>query len=181
VRKDLGRELDAPRGRDRALAEQTQDRIVVGGLTMGMTNSWFFAAERSMDGPPMSMLSSASSRLTPGWATVIWNVYRFTATRSIGAIPSASSDARWAGRSRRASSPPWISGCSVLSRPSSTSGKPVTSSTPITGTPAARNAAAVPPVETMSQPSAERPCAKPTMPRLSLTEISARGMPSLSP
>ena len=38
--------------------------------------------------------------------------------------------ARWrvmcSGRSRRASSAPWIAGCSVFTRPSSISGKPVT-------------------------------------------------------
>ena len=57
------------------------------------------------------------------------------------------------GRLRRASSAPWMAGCSVLTRPSSSSGKPVTFSTSSTGTLAARSAAAVPPVEMISQPS----------------------------
>ena len=46
----------------------------------------------------------------------------------------------------------------------------------MTGTPASRSAAAVPPVEMISQPSSTRPWAKATIPRLSLTEIRARGM-----
>ena len=57
-------------------------------------------------------------------------------------------------RSRRASSAPWTAGCSVLTRPSSSSGKPVTSSTSDDGhARPRRSAAAVPPVETISQPS----------------------------
>ena len=91
-------------------------------------------------------------------------------------MPCSCSAAMCSGRSRRASRAPWMAGCSVLTRPSSSSGKPVTSSTVVTGTPAARSAAAVPPVEMISQPSWARPWAKATMPRLSLTEISARGM-----
>ena len=35
-----------------------------------VTNFMFFAAERIMVGPPMSMFSIASSRETPGRATV---------------------------------------------------------------------------------------------------------------
>src|SRR3954470_8400278 len=69
-----------------------------------------------------------------------------------------------------------MAGCSVFTRPSSSSGKPVTSSTVVTVMPAARSAAGVPPVETTSQPNSTSPCAKATIPRLSLTEISARGM-----
>ena len=41
--------------------------------------------------------------------------------------------------------PPWIFGCSVLTRPPSISGLPVSSSTSVTSSPAARSAAAVPP------------------------------------
>jgi hypothetical protein len=40
---------------------------------MTVTLSWFFAAERSIDGPPMSMFSIASSKVTPGFATVCAN------------------------------------------------------------------------------------------------------------
>ena len=39
---------------------------------MTMTWVWFFAAERSIEGPPMSMFSTASSKATPGSATVCW-------------------------------------------------------------------------------------------------------------
>src|SRR5690349_8694494 len=81
-----------------------------------------------------------------------------------------------AGMSRRPSSAPCTAGCRVLTRPSSSSGKPVTSSTVVTAMPAVRSAVAVPPVEMISHPSWVSPCAKATMPRLSLTEISARGM-----
>ena len=43
-----------------------------------------FAALRSMDGPPMSMFSMASSNVTSCLATVSSNGYRFTTTRSMG-------------------------------------------------------------------------------------------------
>ncbi len=55
--------------------------------------------------------------------------------------------------SRRASRPPWTRGCSVLTRPSIISGKPVRSSIGRTGTPASASALAVPPVETISTPN----------------------------
>ena len=61
------------------------------------------------------------------------------------------------GRSRRASSPPCTAGCSVFTRPSSISGKPVTSATSRTARPASRSARAVPPVESSSQPRVARP------------------------
>ena len=44
-------------------------------------------------------------------------------------MPCAPSAARCAGTSRRARMPPWTFGCSVFTRPSSISGKPVTSAT----------------------------------------------------
>ena len=44
--------------------------------------------------------------------------------------------------------PPCTVGCSVLTRPSIISGKPVTSETLTTGSPASARALAVPPVET---------------------------------
>src|SRR5437879_9629387 len=70
--------------------------------------------------------------------------------------------------------PPWIFGWSVLTRPSSISGKPVTSATSRTGTPASRKSLAVPPVETISIPSAPRARANSTTPVLSWTETRAR-------
>src|SRR5262245_59832097 len=48
--------------------------------------------------------------------------------------------------------PPWIFGCSVLTRPSIISGKPVTSLTLTTLRPASARAFAVPPVDTSSKP-----------------------------
>ena len=40
---------------------------------MTVTLSWFFAALRSIEGPPMSMFSIASCKLTSGFATVASN------------------------------------------------------------------------------------------------------------
>ena len=57
----------------------------------------------------------------------------------------------WAS-SRIASNPPCTFGCSVFTRPSIISGKPVNSDTSRTGRPASAIALAVPPVETSSMP-----------------------------
>jgi hypothetical protein len=62
--------------------------------------------------------------------------YRLTTSRSMVPMPCAASAAMCAGRSRRASRPPWMRGCRVFTRPSSISGKPVTSATSVTGRPA---------------------------------------------
>ena len=60
----------------------------------------------------------------------------------------------WRGPPR---SPPWTAGCSVFTRPSIISGKPVRSVTSRTGRPASASALRVPPVETSSTPrSCER-------------------------
>src|SRR5580765_6056764 len=72
--------------------------------------------------------------------------------------------------------PPWIFGCSVLTRPSIISGKPVTVDTLVTASPASLRARAVPPVETRSKPRAARPRPKPTKPLLSETLNKALGM-----
>src|SRR3990167_7657860 len=82
--------------------------------------------------------------------------------------------------SRRASNPAWIRGWRVLTRPSIISGNPVISATSLTGRFALRSVAAVPPVEMISHPRSIRPRAKPTIPRLSLTDIKARGIGPLS-
>ena len=58
----------------------------------------------------------------------------------------------WAGLLRMASKPPWTAGWSVLTRPSIISGKPVTSDTSVTLSPAAISASRVPPVEMISMP-----------------------------
>src|SRR5262249_2691830 len=92
----------------------------------------------------------------------------------MGSIPCSRIAATCAGTSRRPRSPPWIFGWSVFTRPSSISGKPVWSLTWRTGTPASARSFAVPPVERISTPSAGRPRANSTTPRLSLTLTSAR-------
>src|SRR3990167_5680971 len=70
-------------------------------------------------------------------------------------------------------------GCSVLTRPSSISGKPVCSATSVTGSPASASSFAVPPVDSSLTPSACRPRANSSTPVLSETEISAVVMVSL--
>src|SRR5262249_31751134 len=82
--------------------------------------------------------------------------------------------ATWPGSARRASRPPWIFGWSVLTRPSSISGKPVCVATSITRTPSFSRSCAVPPVERISTPRAARPRANSTIPALSETLMSAR-------
>src|SRR5438067_4583701 len=77
------------------------------------------------------------------------------------------------GTSRRASRRPCTFGCSVFTRPSSISGKPVTSATSVTGSAWSARSLAVPPVEISLMPSACRACASSTMPVLSETEMSA--------
>ena len=57
-------------------------------------------------------------------------------------------------------------GWSVLTRPSSISGDPVTAATSVTGSPASRRARAVPPVETSSKPRATSPRPSVDQPRL---------------
>src|SRR3954464_3381875 len=94
----------------------------------------------------------------------------------MGAMSWSASAFMCSGRSRRASSPPCTVGCKVFTRPSSISGKCVTSLTSRTLTPAERRAFAVPPVESRSQPRSVRALAKSTRPVLSDTERSAVGI-----
>src|SRR5512139_2809797 len=89
-------------------------------------------------------------------------------------MPCISMVATCSGRSRRARMPPCTLGCSVLTRPSSISGKPVYSLTSITARPASRSALAVPPVESSSTPALASVRAKSTRPVLSDTESRAR-------
>src|SRR5204863_9452978 len=67
-------------------------------------------------------------------------------------------------------------GCSVLTRPSIISGKPVTADTLVTGSPAPLNARAVPPVDTSSKPRAARPRPRSIRPLLSDTLNKALGI-----
>src|SRR5450755_1973642 len=88
-------------------------------------------------------------------------------------MPWRSSAAMCSGRSRRARRPPWTVGCSVLTRPSSISGKPVCAATSVTARPAPARSFAVPPVESKAMPSAASSRASSTTPVLSETDISA--------
>src|SRR3989338_2507261 len=88
-------------------------------------------------------------------------------------MPWVFSAAMCSGRSRRASRPPCTIGCRVLTRPSSISGKPVSSATSVTGSFSSASSLAVPPVEISLMPRACSARAKSTMPVLSETEIRA--------
>src|SRR5947209_8806670 len=89
-------------------------------------------------------------------------------------MPCAYIAAWCSGLSRMASRPPWTFGCSVFTRPSIISGKPVRSEISRTLAPSARSFAAVPPVETISTPCVASPAASSSRPLLSDSEISAR-------
>ena len=65
-------------------------------------------------------------------------------------------------------------GCMVLTRPSSISGKPVTSSTSVTGMPESLSNFAVPPVEMSCTPRSVSPLANDSTPLLLNTEMRAR-------
>ena len=133
---------------------------------MTATRAWFFAAARTMAGPPMSICSTHSSAAAPP-ATVASNGYRLDTSSSNVAMPSSASCSACPGRPVSASSPAWTPGCKVFTRPSRHSGNPVTSSTPVTGTPAAAMAAAVLPVLTIWTPAAARTPASSASPVLS--------------
>ena len=137
-------------------------------------NAWFLAAARIIVGPPMSMFSMTSASLTPRRAAVRSNGYRFTQTRSTYSMSCSAAARTWPGSLRTASRPAYSRGCSVLTRPSMISGKPVKSSTLRTPRPASRSSVAVPPVDTTSIPSSAKPRPNSTMPRLSETDRSAR-------
>src|SRR5690554_3386844 len=88
-------------------------------------------------------------------------------------MPCSSSWRRCSSSSRRASRPPWILGWSVLTRPSRISGKPVSSATPCTGSPASAKIRWVPPVEIRVNPCSTKPRANSTRPVLSETLSNA--------
>eukprot|EP01136_Pigoraptor_vietnamica_P010839 Opistho-1_new@48974 len=94
-------------------------------------------------------------------------------SRSMVWMPCLANAAMCSGRSRRASRPPCTMGCSVFTRPSSISGKPVSSAASVTGRPWSASSLAVPPVEMSLMPRPCRACANSTMPVLSETEMSA--------
>ncbi len=103
------------------------------GSTTTAANALFLAAARIIVGPPMSMFSTISSAVASPRATVCSNGYRFTHTRSTGSIECSAAARRCSSLSRTASNPAYRRGCSVLTRPSIISGKPVKSSTARTG------------------------------------------------
>src|SRR5690606_1206799 len=90
----------------------------------------------------------------------------------MGSIPCR--DMTASSMPRRPSRPPCTTGCSVLTRPSMISGKPVRSDTSTAAMPACASSRRVPPVERISMPSADNARAKGTRPRLSETLSSAR-------
>src|SRR5258708_31495402 len=157
-----------------ALSISRATRPKSAGSVTTVTLSKFFAADRSIVGPPMSMFSISSSAVSPAFAAVASNGYRFTTTRSIGAIPCSAACFWSSVCPRRKSSPPCTFGCSVFTRPPSISGQPVKSETSRTAIPASRSSLAVPPVERISILSAARRFANSTIPVFSNTLISAR-------
>src|SRR4249919_4183177 len=142
------------------------------GSVATATRAKFFAAERSIAGPPMSMFSTISSIVLPGFTDTFSNGYRFSTSRSIGAMPCCAITA--SSVPLRPSRPPCTSGCSVLTRPSIISGNCVSSLTSRTARPASRSAFAVPPVETSSTPCAASARARSVRPVLSETDNRAR-------
>src|SRR5512135_3050013 len=92
---------------------------------------------------------------------------------SMGRMPCSFICFTWPGSFRLPSMPPCTFGCSVFTRPSSISGKPVNSETSMTLTFASRSALAVPPVESISTPILRSFFANCTTPALSETEIRA--------
>src|SRR3989304_2699150 len=80
------------------------------------------------------------------------------------------------GSERRARMAPWMAGCRVFTRPSSISGRPGTSATSVTVSPALRRCSAVFPVEISSAPCSRSPLANSASPVLSETVKRARRM-----
>src|SRR6185369_3206910 len=99
----------------------------------------------------------------------------------MGAMRAFSMAAMCSRSSRRARMPPWIFGCSVFTRPSSISGKPVCAETSVTGTRSFSRSFAVPPVERIWMPRAASALQSSTTPDLSETLTSARWTFTLPP
>jgi hypothetical protein len=72
-----------------------------------MSTSWkFFAAERTILGPPMSISSTSASNAMSGFAAAFTNGYRLTTTMSIGVIRCSPRVAISSVRLRLARMPP---------------------------------------------------------------------------
>src|SRR5579864_2877453 len=95
---------------------------------------------------------------------------------SMGRMPCSATAAWCAWFPRTCRMPPCTRGCSVLTRPSSISGKPVSSEMSFTGMLESRSSLAVPPVEKSSTFIVTKRLAKTTMPVLSVTLRIARLM-----
>jgi hypothetical protein len=84
------RQREARLRRQRAVVRR-RVRRAAGGYCAGSvaTATWakFFAAARSIAGPPMSMFSTMSSNVLAGSAATRSNGYRFSTSRSIGRMP----------------------------------------------------------------------------------------------
>src|SRR5665647_1387312 len=143
-------------------------------LVTTATPAWFLAAARIMLGPPMSMFSITTSSSTPRRPATSSKGYRLQTTMSMGSMSCAAMVLMCSGTSRRARMPAMSLGCMVLTRPSSISGKPVTSSTSVTGIPESLSSLAVPPVEMTWTPMSVSPFANDSKPLLLNTEIRAR-------
>ena len=129
------------------------------GSTTTATLSWFFAAARTIAGPADVDLLDALVRRGARRDRLGERVevrHQQVERRDARARRAA---ATCSGRRVSASSPACTRGCRVLTRPSRHSGKPVSSSTGVTGTPASAIRCAVEPVETISTPSACSPVA----------------------
>ena len=136
--------------------------------------AWFLAAARTIAGPPMSICSTSSSPRGPGGERLPERV-EVDDDAAGTARCRARQGRRVAGSRGSASRPACTCGCSVLTRPSRISGKPVTSSTVVTGDAGARRCGPrVPPVETSSTPAACSAAASSTRPVLSETLTRAR-------
>jgi hypothetical protein len=103
-----------------------------------------------MEGPPISMFSTAISKVWEGFATVSLNGYRLDISTSILGMLNSSIVALWEGLSLAPSKPPNTMGCRVFKRPSIHSGNFVISSTFVTLSPAEAKSLAVPPVDIIS-------------------------------
>ena len=77
-----------------------------------------------MDGPPMSMFSMISGSVTPGLAAVLLKGIEIDDDEVDGLDRVGLDGGDVLGIERMCRMPPWTLGCSVLTRPSSISGKP---------------------------------------------------------
>ena len=148
-----------------AASAASTSAYLAGSVTTA-TEPWFLAAARTIAGPPMSICSTHSAGEAPD-ATVAANGYRLDTSSWNGSTPSSASSAWCPVSAVSASRPACTRGCSVFTRPPRHSGKPVSSSTCVTGTPAPPILAAVLPVETISTPAAWSPAASSSRPVLS--------------